>query len=138
VHKFVLNRAKEFIKRLLFKLTFIKRLLFKLTFIKRLLSKLKAFALRHNISPRVFFWLWFSTLIVRYTTVALRGVDSLNSNPSVDTILVVVNRLVALIVPAYVIGFGKHIAWLKIVYVLLFIWGTIEIVGIKLIVDLFS
>jgi hypothetical protein len=118
VHKFLLNKAKESIKRLL--------------------SKLRAFALRHNISSKIFFWLWLSTLITRYVTVALRGVDFLNSNPSVDITLIVINRLAALIVPIYVIGYGKHIAWLKVAYVLLFIWGTIEIIGIKLIVGLFS
>jgi hypothetical protein len=118
VHKFALSKIKKPIERLL--------------------SKLKAFAVRHNISPTIFLWLWLPTEAIRYATLSLRGVELFNSNPSVDITLILVNRIASLAVPVYVISRGKNIAWLKIVYVLFFIWGTIEIVGIKLIVDLFS
>jgi hypothetical protein len=106
--------------------------------IERFFYRLKAFAKRHNISPKIFFWLWAPTEVIRVATIALRGFDFLNSNPSVDMALVLVNRIASLAVPVYVISRGKNIAWLKIVYTLLFIWGTIEIVGIKLIAGLFS
>jgi hypothetical protein len=106
--------------------------------IERFISRLKVFAKRHNISPNVFFWLWAPTEVIRVATIILRGFDFLNSNPSVDITIVLVNRIASLAVPVYVISRGKNLAWLKIVYILLFIWGTIEIVGIKLIVGLFS
>jgi len=105
---------------------------------KKWFRKLAEFAKRHNINPKLFLWLLIATEIIRWSTLALRGVSIINANFQSNITILVINRLASLVIPIYVISRGKSLLWLKIIYVVLFIWGTVEFIGIKYIVQWIS
>ncbi len=94
--------------------------------LRRYKKTLETFALKHNISPKVFFRLWLLTSIVKILATALGLTSVLTLNHNINLVFVVLNRTIATLIPIYVIFWGRKLHWLiRPLYVFFFFVGTI-------------
>jgi len=93
--------------------------------LKHFKKKLEIFALKHNISPKIFFRLWLITSIIKILAITLGLIGVLSLNHNIDLVFIVLNRTVAALIPIYVIFWGRKLHWLiRPLYAILFFVGT--------------
>jgi hypothetical protein len=88
-------------------------------------KKLERFALKHNINPKIFFRLWLVAFIIKILATALGIAGTLTLNHNVHLIFIVLNRIVAALIPIYVIFWGRKLHWsIRPLYIIFFFTGT--------------
>jgi len=92
---------------------------------RRLEKKLEAIAIKHNIQPKTFFYLWLISLTAKTLAFIAGAVGIAIVNHDIELFFVILNRCAASLVPIYIIFWGRKLHWaIRPTYIALFIFGT--------------